>query len=101
MSKLPCLVFAAVLAAPAAAFATDYQSIERVKRIAPNQLSIYATPVGKSQSVQLSVFGGEYADVDLAGACERYALIALTHPGRFLFTIDDFDSHCSIAPRTP
>ena len=100
MSKLPCLVFAAVLAAPAAAFATDYQSIERVQRVDSQQLSVYATPVGKSQSVQFYVNGGEY-DVDRANACERYALIVLTHPGRFLFTIDDVGSKCSIAPRTP
>jgi hypothetical protein len=94
------LAFAAVLAAPAAAMATDYQSIERVERIDANQLSIYATPVGKSQSVQFYVNGGDY-DVNRANACERYALIALTHPGRFLFTIDDYNSQCSLAPRNP
>jgi hypothetical protein len=86
---------ALVLVAPLTAMAeTDLATVDKVQRSGPQFMQVTGIPVGGSQAQLNAVL---MQDVDSQNACERFALIAMTHPGRYTFSYTS--NSCSLGPK--
>jgi hypothetical protein len=91
------IAFALTALFPLFASATDYQAIDSVNRRSSTVLNMTGIPVdGTTDQPLVWVAIG----ADTLDPCERYGLLMLTHPGRFIFSVDT-NKNCTIKPRTP
>ena len=74
-----------ILAPLTASAATDLVTVERVQRTGPQQIKVTGIAAGATTAQAYQVYN---PSPDPINSCERLALIALTHPGRYTFTID-------------
>ncbi len=90
------LAFTAALLAPVAAGATDFQTVDKVTRNPNNLLIITGLPVGGNQAATVTL-----PSSDPSNSCEKYALLAMTHPGRYILTAISYPFTCTLSPQTP
>ena len=93
MKTIAILAFGlAVVAAPLAA---QYQTIDSVNH--RNSGNLYFSGVLVGQSTSTSDLFNNSGSVDIVQACERDALLMITHPGRFLLNVS-YATGCTLTP---
>jgi hypothetical protein len=85
---------ALILVAPLTAGATDLVTVDKVERHTGNYLVVTGIASGGSHSDVYQIYNDS---PDASAACERYALIAMTHPGRYVFGWDG--AVCALSPK--
>jgi hypothetical protein len=115
-SVLSALLLAGVMAtAPRVATASGlpgdvvaYDSVDSFEIENANRLIITGLRAGEKQASTATYFirysGGSGPQVDYAAQCQRMALLAMSKPGKYTFSIvqeDDEFVHCRLAARKP
>lgn len=87
---------AATLAPLAARADGQYQTIDSVNRLTTDQVAFSGVLVGGSTSQTDNVHIAS-TTTQVVDACERTMLLMLTHPGRYVLTVQS-STGCTIAP---
>ena len=115
MSRFPLsavLAFPLLLLSTAPASADEasvghvYDTVDRVES-GPDRITITGIIAGQSAPTTLTYFVDAHGAGDPAGRCDRYALLAMSRPGKYQFGTVLFGTFglttftCSLATRTP